>query len=159
MKRFLLIALIAVLCSSPLAFAGPEQGGPGQTDPGQGDTGDPGTPVVIPQVTVANNPFPDPTAQITNKQLMEMVVKDLQLCLSGIEGKKPSFCDAFPAIAHLNHALKTLGKIQITAAYKPVMKELHKRISHARFYLVMHDYDEAAKRITETLDYIAKLGN
>lgn len=102
-------------------------------------------------------PSTDPSTQIVNQQLLALVGKDLQLCISALEGKKVNYTNAFPAMGHLNHALSTLKKIEVSKLNKKVLKELSKRISHARFYLVMYDFDETKNRVNMAIEFVGTI--
>lgn len=91
------------------------------------------------------------------KKLLVLVSKDLELALGAIDGKKTSYRNVIPAVGHLNHALSALGKCHPPRHLKPAFKQLAKRISHAKFYLVTFDLDEATARIEAAREYIGDL--
>ncbi|RCK78280.1 MAG: hypothetical protein OZSIB_1657 [Candidatus Ozemobacter sibiricus] len=91
------------------------------------------------------------------KKLLVLAAKDLELALQAIDGKDKCYAKAFPAVGHLNHALSALHKGRPPKHLKPAFKQLEKRISHAKFYLVVYDFEEAAARIEAAKDYIGEL--
>ncbi len=91
------------------------------------------------------------------KKLLILAAKDLELALNAIDGKDKCYKKAFPAVAHLNHALSALHKGRPPKHLKPAFNQLEKRISHAKFYLVVFDFDEASARIEAAKDYIGEL--
>lgn len=93
------------------------------------------------------------------KKLLEIVASDLDLCLATLDGKQVSYLKMFPAIGHLNHALGALNKIEPPKQLQKALKEVHKRISHCKFYLVMKDVPEAQNRVTATLEFVKTLQN
>ncbi len=91
------------------------------------------------------------------KKLLVLADKDLELALNTLAGKEKSYKKVIPAVGHLNHALSALGKAHPPKHLKPAFKQLSKRISHAKFYLVAFDFEEASARIESAKDYIGQL--
>ena len=91
------------------------------------------------------------------KKLLVLADKDLELALNTLDGKEKSYKKVIPAVGHLNHALSALGKVRPPKHLKPAFKQLSKRISHAKFYLVAFDFEEASARIESAKDYIGHL--
>ncbi len=102
--------------------------------------------------------FQDPTHEVVMKQLMDLVAKDLQLCLTSLEGKGKSYLNAFPALGHLNHACCALGKVNPPKPFKKVIWEIAKRINCAKFYVLMYSFDEAKTRVQSLIEYLGTLG-
>ncbi len=90
-------------------------------------------------------------------KLLELVVKDIELALNTLGGKDVCYLKMFPAIEHVNHALKTLNKIHPPKHLKEVFNQVEKRLSHTKFCLVVKDTDEAAARLQSALEYIKTL--
>jgi len=100
----------------------------------------------------------DPAQQAEQlKKLLVLTVKDLELCLNTIDGKEKKYKNVVPAVGHLNHALSALDKAHPPKHLKPAFKELSKRISHAKFYLVVADFEEVQARVQSAIDYIGEL--
>ncbi len=135
---------------NPEPAPAPENPAPAPEDPAPAPAPAPGNPG-------QDAPSTDPSTQIVNQQLLALVGKDLQLCISALEGKKVNYTNAFPAMGHLNHALSTLKKIEVSKLNKKVLKELSKRISHARFYLVMYDFDETKNRVNMAIEFVGTI--
>ncbi|MFZ2958179.1 MAG: hypothetical protein WA705_14925 [Candidatus Ozemobacteraceae bacterium] len=91
------------------------------------------------------------------KKLLVIADKDLELCLNSISGKGKCYSAVFPAVEHLNHALHALGKCHPVKALRKPFKELEKRISHAKFYLIVYDFEEVQARIESARDLIGTL--
>ena len=155
------LALVVVLMFS---FLVPAASFAGATDPGQG--GDPeqgseqdGKKCCLWEMIkkLLAKPTPEQQAELLAK-LLVLAKKDLELAAGTIEGKGCNyFKNVIPAIGHLNHALSAIGKGKPPKHLKPAFKELTKRISHAKFYLVANDLDEARSRIDAAADYIGEL--
>jgi hypothetical protein len=176
-SRLSVLVLAALLCVSGPLFAGPSQDQSqsqaipvqlsadqaGQADQGDADQGQSdknGGNCLIEKIKKLFCKEKDPAAlKEAMQKLLEIIVRDLDLCLNSIDGKDANYLKAFPAIGHLNHALSALGKVKPPKHLKVVFKQVNKRISHAKFYLVMNSFDEAAARVESAKEYIASLNN
>lgn len=177
-RHFSLLALVlcfALTVAAPV-FAGNENPGQnqppasdqGQADPGQNDQGqtDQGSPeqgkdkcsLLDLLKKIFCHPKDEAALKEAMQKLLTMTAQDLQLCLDTIAGKDSCYLkNVVPAVGNLNHALSALDKIHPPKHLKPVFKELHKRISHAKFYLVVNDREEAENRVRAALEYIGTL--
>lgn len=168
-----LVLCFAVTFAAP-AFAGnetpaptqppasePGQGDQGQGDQGQADQGNPkdgkGCCILDLIKKIFCHPKDEAALKDAMQKLLTLTASDLQLCLDTISGKDVPYCKVIPAVGNLNHALSALDKIDPPKTLKPILKELHKRISHAKFYLVVNDRDEAENRVRAALEYIGTL--
>ena len=91
------------------------------------------------------------------EKLMLIAKKDLEMCLSTMSGKGSCAKNIIPAVGHLNHALKALKDGKPPRHLKKAYKHLQKRISHAKFYIVMFNFDEASQRVESALEVIGEL--
>jgi|GEM_PF-6571715 len=102
--------------------------------------------------------FENPSDQQVMKELMDLVVRDLQLCLTSLDGKGKSYLNGFPALGHINHAEITLCRIHPPKPFNKVVYEIQKRLFCAKFYVLMYNYDEVKSRVTSLIEYIGTLG-
>lgn len=164
-RSLCVLVLMAVFFVVPMAGAGVVDAPTGQADQsgqtdqaGQTDqSGGKGSDCAI-LAWVKNLFHKDPALQKEAMlKLLELVVKDIELALNTLSGKDVCYLKMFPAMEHVNHALKTLNKIHPPKHLKEVFKQVEKRLSHTKFCLVVKDTDEASARLQAALEYIKTL--
>lgn len=140
------------------AAPAPEVGADTAGQAGQGEAQTPGKPGCGLWEFIKKYFVKDPAQEAEAlKKLLILADKDLELCLNTLGGKEKNYLKVFPAVGHLNHALAAINKGHPPKYLKPCFKELVKRISHAKFYLVAYDFSEAEARVKAAKDYIGDI--
>ena len=83
--------------------------------------------------------------------LLWLVYSDLQMCQSSMN---QSIMDNVSAIGHLNNSQSALKKATIDPAYHLLIREIDKRISKIKFYLVMNERRAVQQRIQQLMQVI-----
>ncbi|MGM0598922.1 MAG: hypothetical protein ACQETH_03785 [Candidatus Rifleibacteriota bacterium] len=83
--------------------------------------------------------------------LLWLVYSDLQMCQSSM---KQTLMDNVSAIGHLNNSQSALKKATIDPAYHLLIREINKRISKIKFYLVMNEKRAVQQRIQQLMQVI-----
>lgn len=100
---------------------------------------------------VEEQTFANEATEKATLAMLYMVYTDLNNCLRSYN---QNFKDSVSAIGHLNNAQSALKKTVIHPAYYPLIEEINKRISKAKFYLVMNDRTAVNQRLTQLMHII-----
>lgn len=172
MKRFILMVSILALAASPI-FAGggyPYQDNNqaqqndyyGQNDQavqtgkyGHQDQGNPGYsyPDKKPPFLTPDNDqlYTTEAARKATLAMLYMVYTDLGNCMSSFN---ETIKGGISSIGHLNNAQSALRKTVADPAYHPLIREINKRITKIKFYLVMNDSVAGQQRIQQVMKII-----
>ncbi|MDD3000509.1 MAG: hypothetical protein PHF29_02020 [Candidatus Riflebacteria bacterium] len=100
---------------------------------------------------VEDQTYANEVTQKATLAMLYMVYSDLNNCLRSYN---QNIKDSVSAIGHLNNAQSALKKTVIHPAYYPLVEEINKRISKAKFYLVMNDRTAVNQRLTQLMHII-----